>query len=43
MKEERLKICGGCEHFKVNICKKCFCIIPIKVQYPSAKCPLNKW
>ena len=42
--EERLKICGTCPHFwKRKICKKCGCVMPLKVKIKKAKCPEGKW
>ena len=42
---ERYKICESCEHFRASIkqCKKCGCFMPLKVNVPGAKCPVNKW
>jgi len=42
---ERFKICESCEHFRASIkqCKKCGCFMPLKVNLPGAKCPIDKW
>lgn len=42
---EKFKICESCEHFRESIkqCKKCGCFMPLKVNVPGAKCPVNKW
>ena len=43
--EERLNICGGCEHFikLTRQCKKCLCFMRLKAQLPKAECPIGKW
>lgn len=40
--ERRLEICGDCEYNK-GFCKKCGCIIRLKVKVKQTKCPINKW
>lgn len=42
---ERLAICKACpELIKVtNQCKKCGCVMNLKVKLANAFCPLNKW
>ena len=27
----------------IKQCKKCGCFMPLKVNVPGAKCPVNKW
>jgi hypothetical protein len=43
--EERMEICRACEWFRPSIsqCKKCRCIMPLKVKLKAAKCPIRKW
>jgi hypothetical protein len=37
--------CKICENFskKTSFCKKCYCIMKIKVTLKDAKCPIDKW
>jgi hypothetical protein len=44
-KEERLKICKGCEYFspKKGRCTKCGCLTKLKAGWLSENCPVNKW
>ena len=39
----RKVICNTCEFSKNNICQKCKCLIPIKVTFSKANCPVEKW
>ena len=43
--DERYEICQSCDWFRTVIkqCKKCGCIMPLKTQLQSAKCPIRKW
>jgi hypothetical protein len=46
MSQDRLKICGECEHFepkRQNRCLKCRCFMNFKTLLPSAECPIKKW
>lgn len=47
LQKERLNVCNTCEHneetFKVNVCKKCGCIVRTKVAFKRAKCPIGNW
>jgi hypothetical protein len=42
---ERYQICKSCEHFNtlLKMCKKCSCIMPIKVTLSVTRCPEGKW
>ena len=45
---QRLDICNTCEHKKTFFdftekCNLCGCIIKLKLQLDSSKCPINKW
>jgi hypothetical protein len=40
----RYNICVSCDSFtKIKTCKKCGCIMPLKVKVATAKCPVGKW
>jgi hypothetical protein len=39
----RLNICKGCPEYTGLTCKKCGCVMAVKVYVPEAKCPINKW
>lgn len=41
--EQRLAVCAKCEHNKLNICTKCGCILRLKTQWATTKCPAGKW
>lgn len=44
LQEQRYEICKGCEAFTMlKTCRKCGCIMPLKVKIASAACPLEKW
>jgi len=45
VKEERIKICEGCEHYNSENtrCDECGCFINIKAGWASEKCPIDKW
>jgi hypothetical protein len=41
---ERMAICRKCpELWKGKICKKCGCVMRLKVKLAIARCPLGKW
>ena len=42
---ERYAICKSCDEFNntVKLCKKCGCIMPVKVTVAYASCPIGKW
>jgi ribosomal protein L32 len=43
--ESRIAVCKTCPEFfsPTSQCKKCGCIMPVKVKFEAAKCPLDKW
>jgi hypothetical protein len=43
--QARLSICNSCEHFLklTHQCKKCGCVMPLKVKLENAVCPVGKW
>jgi hypothetical protein len=45
IQQQRLNICHMCpEYFQMtNMCLKCACVVPLKVKFLKAKCPLHKW
>ena len=45
VKEERISICQGCEHYNsaTTRCNECGCFINIKADWASEKCPIDKW
>jgi hypothetical protein len=45
VKEERMSICEGCEHYnsETTRCNECGCFINIKADWASEKCPIDKW
>ena len=44
LSKERFEICKSCNFLRRNsTCKKCNCFMPVKVQIPFLKCPINKW
>lgn len=45
LKEERLAICRQCPYFyaKLQKCRKCGCIMPLKTRLKNASCPVHKW
>jgi hypothetical protein len=45
IRNERLSICQGCEHWskQSNRCTECGCQMRVKSSLSSSKCPINKW
>jgi hypothetical protein len=45
IQNERTMICNQCDEFMAmtNMCRKCGCLIRLKVKFQAAKCPLGKW
>ena len=44
LSKERMDICKQCPQLSdLKICKKCKCVMPLKVKLVQAKCPLGKW
>jgi Family of unknown function (DUF6171) len=43
--KDRFQICKSCEHFNslLKMCKKCGCIMPLKVTMSISRCPVGKW
>lgn len=44
-RDDRLEICKACEEYNKTRrqCKKCKCIMPAKVMFHQARCPIGKW
>ena len=42
---QRYQTCKTCDHFSplLKMCKKCGCIIPMKVTLGISRCPIGKW
>lgn len=45
VKQKRLELCKGCEHFikLTHQCTKCGCFMDQKTKLRSATCPIGKW
>lgn len=43
--EQRYSVCKECDQLMAvtKQCKKCWCVMPVKVTVSTATCPLNKW
>jgi len=41
--ERRIAICQECPEYKLFVCTKCGCMMPVKTRLRGASCPLNKW
>lgn len=41
--EKRKQICNLCEYNGEWFCKKCGCILPVKIKIKQSQCPINKW
>ena len=40
---DRLRICGDCEHNRKNICAECSCFILAKAKLKRSQCPIDRW
>lgn len=45
MVDMRTRICHGCKHYdpQSGQCKVCTCVISLKAQLATEKCPKGKW
>lgn len=43
--EKRFQICKSCPELiqLTSQCKKCGCVMPLKVKLKAAECPIGKW
>jgi hypothetical protein len=43
--KRRLSVCQTCPRLtpKINTCKECGCLMPAKVFFTKASCPIGKW
>lgn len=43
--QSRLDLCKACTHYikSTHQCKKCGCIMNLKVKLADAECPIGKW
>jgi|DEB0MinimDraft_6_1074348.scaffolds.fasta_scaffold00207_3 hypothetical protein len=41
----RVETCLKCEHYskEMQMCKQCWCIVPLKTKVKGFHCPVNKW
>ena len=39
----RLAICKNCQFFASGTCRKCGCVLRMKLRLPTEKCPLDLW
>ena len=43
-KNKRIEICKSCPHLMMfNMCEYCKCLMNLKVQFQSTKCPKGLW
>jgi hypothetical protein len=42
-KNERMKICRGCDKKNGEFCGICLCYLPVKAGWKEQDCPLGKW
>lgn len=45
LKNERMKVCEACDHFKRGLkqCDLCGCFMELKTKFIKAECPIGKW
>jgi hypothetical protein len=43
VKDQRLAICGECEHNKNGMCQLCGCVLQLKAGFSNMRCPADKW
>jgi ribosomal protein L32 len=43
IQQQRLAVCKTCEHNLLNVCKKCGCVLKLKTQWKTTRCPVNNW
>ena len=42
--QERLNICWACPNLNsIRVCKKCWCLMPIKTKLAVMACPEGRW
>ena len=41
--QRRIAICNECPEYRLFICGKCGCMMPLKTRIKGATCPLGKW
>jgi hypothetical protein len=41
--DNRIKLCGSCEHIKDDQCSLCGCVVKWKAKWSTESCPKNKW
>jgi len=43
VREQRLGVCGACEHHTGVRCRLCGCFTAVKTWLPHERCPIEKW
>ena len=43
IKRNRITICNVCDQNKMQMCRMCGCMIPMKTTLKKASCPIGKW
>jgi hypothetical protein len=41
--QNRLKLCGECQHWKSPRCMMCGCFMETKARFKALKCPIGRW
>lgn len=41
--QNRLEICGNCDHFQFGTCGLCNCVMAFKTRLKESNCPIGKW
>lgn len=39
----RWEACGACDENDAGVCRRCACILPVKVRLTYERCPLGRW
>ena len=42
-RDQRLAVCGTCEHHTGVRCRVCGCFTSVKTWLPHERCPIGKW
>jgi len=42
--QERMNVCWACPNLNsVRVCRKCWCLMPVKTKIAAMSCPLGHW
>ncbi len=42
--QERMNVCWACPNLNsVRVCRKCWCLMPVKTKLAAMSCPLGYW